>query len=98
MLRWLIVIAVAVLVWWLVVRPADCVIRFKAGRIHVRGRFTAGLQQRLEHFLLTEFTAERRLRIEINYPRAARPLRIRVRGRLSPGERQMIRNFLLIEL
>jgi hypothetical protein len=98
MLRWLIVMAVGVLIWRLVVRRADCLIRFKNGRLHVRGRMTAGLQQRLEQFLLSEFSTARRLRIEISYPRASKPLRIRMRGRLSAGERQMIRNFLLMEL
>ena len=98
MLRWLIVIAVGVLIWRLIVRTADCTIRFRNGRMNVRGRMATGLQQRLEQFLLSEFSAVRRLRIEISYPRASQALRIRVRGRLSPGERQMIRNFLLMEL
>jgi hypothetical protein len=98
MLKWLIVIAVAVLIWRLMVRPADCVIRVKDGCMHVRGRLTAGLQQRLERFLSSELSAVRRLRIDISYPRPSRALKIRVRGRLALGERQMIRNFLLMEL
>jgi hypothetical protein len=98
MLQWLIVIAVGVLIWRLIVRPADCTIGFRDGRLHVRGRLRAGVRQRLEQFLSAEFSAVRRLRIEISYPRGSKPLRIRVRGRLSEGQRQMIRNFLLMEL
>ena len=98
MLHWLIVMAVGVLIWRLIVRRVDCIVRFKDGRIHVRGRLTAGLQQRLERYLSTELPSVQRLRIDISYPRASKALRIRVRGRLSAGERQMIRNFLLMEL
>lgn len=98
MLQWLIVMAVGVVIWRVIVRPADCTIRFRKGRLRVRGRLAAGLQQRLEQYLRAEFPGQPALRIEICYPRASRPLRIRVRGRIAAGERQMIRNFLLMEL
>jgi hypothetical protein len=98
MLEWLIVMAVGVLIWRLIVRRADCVVRVRNGRVQVRGRLSAGRRQRIEQFLLSEVSAAKRLRIEIEYARASAPLRIRVRGRLSPGDRQMIRNFLLAEL
>ena len=95
MLPWLILLAAAALIAWLVVKPGDCVIRARLGKTDVRGRFPESRRSDVLNYFQQHFAHVPRLRIDIDFPRRQRPLKIRVKGRLSPGEQQMIRNFLL---
>ncbi len=94
----LLILGIGALIWWLGVRPADCVIRRRNGSTEVRGRLPAGPRQQIEQLLETELSDVRSLRVAIRYARGPRPIQIRIRGKVSAGQRQMIRNFLLTEL
>ena len=95
---WLALLALAAVIWWLARSPPDLVIQLRRGRVAVTGRIAAGRKAIVERFLQEQLPEVPRLRVNVRYPRGAKPLRIDVRGRISPGERQMIRNFLLTEL
>jgi hypothetical protein len=98
MWKWLILLGVAVLIWRLVEPAGDCVIRVRRGRVTIRGKIAAGRRAEIERFLAEQFPHIQRLRIEVDFQQASRPLRVRIRGRISDGERQLIRNFLTTTL
>ena len=93
---WL-VIAGTLAIVYLSMRPADCTIRFRNGRVTVKGRITHHHRLAVEEFLNGHFSDVARMRIDLHYPRGGSRLRVRIRGALAKGERQMIRNFILAE-
>ena len=93
MWKWLIVVGIAVLIWRLVQPAGDCIINVRRGQVTIRGKIAAGRRAEIERFLSDQFAHVQRLRIEVDFQRASRPLRVRIRGPISEGERQLIRNF-----
>lgn len=93
---WL-VIAGMLAIAYLSMRPADCTIKCRNGRMTVKGRITHHHRLAVAEYLQGHFSGAARLRIDLHYPKPGSRLRVRIRGALTKGERQMIRNFFLAE-
>ena len=94
---WLSLLVVTLAIAYLAMRPADCVIRCRCGRVAVKGKITRPQRQMIEEYLTKHFADAARLRIDVNFPKQGQRPRIQIRGDLAEGDRQMIRNFLLSE-
>ena len=94
---WLILLAVTVGIAYLAMRPADCVIKCRRGRVAVKGKITRPQRLAIEEYLTRHFADAARLRIDVHFPKQGQRPRIQIRGDVAEGDRQMIRNFLLSE-